>query len=123
MTGTLPLILSQEPVTRGLMARMKESRPNLAVVYADAFGHIAYFGGRPLKWSEQFASRYRVRYEVDLSDHRRTARLDSSPLPSRGDAYFFHSMVDVGFRVTDPAAVVRRNVTDGLTVVYNYLID
>jgi uncharacterized protein YegL len=44
-------------------------------------------------------------------------------LPSRGDAYFFQSLIDVGFRVTDPAAVVRRNVTDGLHVVYNYLID
>jgi uncharacterized protein YegL len=32
-------------------------------------------------------------------------------------------MVDVGFRVTDPAAVVKRNVTDGLAVVYNHLID
>jgi uncharacterized protein YegL len=123
MAGTLPLILSQEPVSRGLLAKMKESRPNIAVVYSDAFGQISYFGGRPLKWSEQVSSRYRVRYEVDLSDHRRTARLDSSPLPSRGDAYFFHSMVDVGFRVTDPAAVVKRNVTDGLAVVYNYLID
>lgn len=123
MAAVLPLILRQEPVTRGLLARMKESRPNIAVVYADAFGEIAYFQGRPLRWSEQVGTRYRVRYEVDLSDHRRTARLDSSPLPSRGDAFFFHSMVDVGFRVTDPAAVVKRNVTDGLAVVYNYLID
>jgi hypothetical protein len=123
VSATLPLILRQEPITRGLLTRMTEPRPNVAVVYADAFGEIAYFQGRPLRWLEQVAARYRVRYEVDLSDHRRTARLDSSPLPSRGNTYFFHSMVDVGFRVTDPAAVVRCNVTDGLAVVYNYLID
>lgn len=121
MSATLPLILREEPVTRGLLSRMKEPRPNIAVVYADAFGKT-YFHDRPLKWSELVASRYRTRYEVDMNDHRRTARLDSSPLPSRGDAYFFHSMVDVGFRVTDPAAVVKRNVTDALAVVYNYLI-
>ena len=123
MTGTLPLILRQEPVSRGLLSRMKDSRPDIAVVYSDGFGEVAYFGGRPLSWSQQVATKYRTRYEVDLSDHRRVARLESSPLPCRGDVYFFHSMVDVGFRVTDPAAVVRRHVSDALVVVYNYLID
>jgi uncharacterized protein YegL len=121
--GTLPLILREEPVSRGLLSRMKESRPNVAVVYSDGFGQVAYLGGRPLSWSEQVATKYRTRYEVDLSDHRRVARLESSPLPSRGDVYYFHSMVDVGFRVTDPEAVVRRHVTDALVVVYNFLID
>lgn len=123
MTGTVRLILSEEPVSRGLLSRMKETRPNIAVVYSDGFGEVAYFGGRPLSWSEQVATKYRTRYEVDLSDHRRVARLESSPLPSHGDVYYFHSTVDVGFRVTDPAAVVRRHVTDALIVVYNYLID
>lgn len=123
MTGTLPLIVSEQPVTRGLLAKAKLSKPNIAVVYSDGYGQIAYLGGRPLSWSEQVASRYRTRYEVDLSDHRRQASLESSPLPSRGDMYFFRSIVDVGFRVTDPAAVVRRHVTDGLVVVYNFLID
>lgn len=123
MTGILPLIVSEEPVSRGLLARAKLSKPNIAVVYSDGFGQITYLGGRPLSWSEQVASRYRTRYEVDLSDHRRQASLESSPLPSRGDMYFFRSIVDVGFRVTDPAAVVRRHVTDGLVVVYNFLID
>src|SRR6185437_11877316 len=123
MTGTLPLIVSEEPVSRGPLARAKLSKPNIAVVYSDGFGQITYLGGRPLSWAEQVASRYRTRYEVDLSDHRRQASLQSSPLPSRGDMYFFRSIVDVGFRVTDPAAVVRRHVADGLVVVYNFLID
>ena len=123
MTSTVPVILSQEPVSRGLTARMKITTPNIAVVYSDAFGKLTSFDNRPLKWSEQVMSKYRIRYEVDLSDHRRTAQLDSSPLPSRGDAYFFRSTVDVGFRVSEPQEVVRRNVTDALPVVYNYLID
>ena len=123
MTSTVPVILSQEPVSRGINARMKISRPNIAVVYSGPFGEVAYFGGRPLKWSEQVMSKYRIRYEIDLSDHRRTAQLDSSPLPSKGDVYFFRSTVDVGFRVSDPEQVVRRNVNDALPVVYNYLID
>jgi uncharacterized protein YegL len=123
VTSTVPVILSQEPVSRGLTARMKISKPNIAVVYSGAFGEVASFEGRPLSWSQQVLSKYRIRYEVDLSDHRRTAQLDSSPLPSRGDVYFFRSTVDVGFRVSKPEEVVRRNVTDALPVVYNYLID
>ena len=123
MTSTVPLILSKEPVTRGMLTRMKVSTPDIAVVYSDGFGHVASFDGRPLSWAQQVLTKYRTRYEVDLSDHRRTAQLDSSPLPSHGDAYFFKSTVDVGFRVTDPVAVVSRNVTDALVVVYNHLID
>jgi len=85
MNGAVPLILSEEPVVTGLMARTKESRPNVAVVCADGEGRIDCFDGRPLKRSELAASHYRIQYEVDLSDHRRTARLDSSPLPAEGD--------------------------------------
>jgi uncharacterized protein YegL len=105
------------------MARTKESRPNIAVVYADGEGRIDCFDGRRLKRSELAAAHYRIQYEVDLGDHRRTTPLGSSSLPAQGDTYFFQSMVDVGFRVTDPAAVVRRNVTDGLAVVHGYLVN
>ena len=40
MTSTVPLILSKEPVTRGMLTRMKVSTPSIAVVYADAFGNV-----------------------------------------------------------------------------------
>lgn len=119
MTGTLPLILSAEPVTKE--TRSKVARPYVAVVYADINGNVEYFRDRLLSRAEA-RRRYRTRYEVDLSDHLRKAQLDNSPLPSRGDAYFFRSVVDVGFRVTDPEAIVRRNVSDALAVVYGYLI-
>ncbi|MBR7827930.1 hypothetical protein KDK95_16555 [Actinospica sp. MGRD01-02] len=123
MTATLPLILSSEPVQRGLLAPAKPSRPNVAVVYATGFGEVACFDGRPLSRSQQLMSKYRIRYEVDLSDHRRTAKLESSPLPALGDAYYFETVVDVGFRVVDPEAVVRRNVDDALIIVYSFLIE
>jgi uncharacterized protein YegL len=117
MTGAVPLILSEEPVT--WRTRYKVSRPNTAVVYADAAGQLSYPRQPPSRLQRR---KLRTRYEVDLSDHRRTAHLDNSPLPSRGDAHFFRSVVDVGFRVTDPEAVVKRNVTDALTVVYSRLL-
>jgi uncharacterized protein YegL len=117
MTGALPLILSEEPVTWRTWSKV--SRPHIAVVYADAVGQLIY-PREPLNRSQR--RKLRTRYEVDLSDHRRTEHLDHSPLPSRGDAHFFHSVVDVGFHVTDPEAVVKRNVTDALAVVYSCLL-
>lgn len=120
MNGTLPLILNAEPVTKE--TRGKAAKPYVAVVYADISGHLQYFPDRTLTLAEVLTRRYRTRYEVDLSDHRRKAQLDQSPLPSNGDAFFFRSYVDVGFRVTDPLAVVRRNVTDALPLVYGHLV-
>jgi hypothetical protein len=100
---------------------MKSTKPNVAVVYATASGEMAYFDGRPLRWTEAFYTKYRRRYDVDTGKHRRTVELRSSPLPARGDIYAFEATVDLGFRVTDPVAVVRANVTDALAVVYGYL--
>jgi uncharacterized protein YegL len=119
MNGTLPLILHEEPVTKD--TRSKASSPHVAVVYSDITGHVEYIPNRPLTRAEA-RKIYRTRYEVDLSDHRRKAQLDNSPLPSLGDAFFFRSFVDVGFHVTDPVAVVRRNITDALPVIYGYLV-
>jgi len=122
-TNTLPLILKAEPVPRARFGPMRTTTPNVAVVYATGTGEITNFTGQPMTWTEHLYTRYRTRYEVDVSDHRRIVELRSTPLPSRGDVYFFEATVDVGFRVTDPTEVVRRNVRDGLVVVYNHLIN
>ncbi|SOB83757.1 hypothetical protein [Streptomyces sp. 1331.2] len=121
MTPTLPLIISEEPVPRGLSGPVKALKPSAAAVYASYDGELAWFQGKPLSWSQQFLGRYRTRYEVDLSDHRRTAHLKSWPLPSQDQAHCFDAIVDVGFRVHDPVEVVRRNVTDALIVVYGHI--
>lgn len=116
--GPVRLILATGPVERGL-GPAKPAAPNVAVVYATGFGGVTSFQGRALTWSQRAFSKYRIRYEVDLSDHRRKAKLVSTPLPCKGDAYHFDAMVDVGFRVFDPEQVVRRNVDDALVVVYS----
>jgi uncharacterized protein YegL len=121
VTQPLSLILDVKPVQRGLLDRPVGTVPNVAVVYSTGAGTVAYFGGRPLSRKEQMFSPYRTRYDVDVSDHRRTVELRSTPLPSRGDYYFFIATVDVAFRVHDPAEVVRRNVRDALRVVYGFL--
>ncbi|MEY9934645.1 uncharacterized protein YegL [Catenulispora sp. GP43] len=122
MTGTeVRLILDTRPVPRGPLSSAQPAQPNVAVVYATGFGEVASFDGRPLRRGQQLMSKYRFRYDVDLSDHRRTARLERTPLPSREDAYRFDAEVDVGFRVSDPEAIVRRNVGDALPIVYGHL--
>ncbi|MFB7677446.1 hypothetical protein ACFC26_39210 [Kitasatospora purpeofusca] len=118
---TLPLILSEERVPRGQLAPVKASRPSAAAVYATVGGELACFDGRPLSWTRQVFSRYRIRYEVDLGDHRRMARLENWPLPSSDQVHRFEATVDVGFRVHDPVEVVRRNIKDALIVVYGHI--
>jgi uncharacterized protein YegL len=120
MTVPLRLIKAVSPVQRGMPSR--HSTPNTAVVYATAGGQLGSFGNwRPMTYREQLTSRYRTRYDVDMSDHRRRAYMQSTPLPSKGDYYFFIADVEVGFRVRDPSEIVRRNITDATKVVYSHL--
>jgi uncharacterized protein YegL len=121
VTAPLSLIVNVSPVQRGLPAR--STTPNVAVVYATAGGRLGFFDGRPMTFKEQLISAYKLRYDVDMSDHRRRGHMVTTPLPSRGDYYFFICTVDVGFRVHSPLEVVRRNITDPLHIVYSHLAD
>jgi uncharacterized protein YegL len=115
-----PLIKAVSPVQPGMPTRRRP--PNIAVVYATAGGRLGSFPNwRPMTYREQLTSRFRTRYDVDMSDHRRRAQLRTIPLPSRGDYYFFIAELEVGFRVHDPMEIVRRNITDAMTVVYSHL--
>jgi hypothetical protein len=116
----LPLIKAVTPVQRGMPTRRRA--PNIAVVYATAGGELGSLPDyRPMTYREQLNTKYRTRYDVDRSDHRRRARLESIPLPARGDYYFFIADLEVAFTVHDPIEVVRRNITDATTVVYSHL--
>jgi uncharacterized protein YegL len=121
VTAPVSLILNVSPVQRGITPRA--TTPDVAVVYATAGGRLGFFDGRPMTWKEQLTSAYRTRYDVDISDHRRRGHMVSTPLPSRGDYYFFIATVDIGFRVHDPQEVVRKHITDPLHVVYGHLAD
>jgi uncharacterized protein YegL len=118
MNGAVPLILSEEPVTRD--NRNKASRPHIAVVYADTNGRIERLTGPPSRWDA--GRKYRTRYEVDLTIHHRKAKMDSTRLPSKGGIYFFDAEVDIKFQVTDPLKIVEFNVSDALPIVYGYLV-
>jgi uncharacterized protein YegL len=120
MTG-VPLILRREPVHRTDPSMWRPAVASVAVVYADASGTLVR-PDRPPRMRDSWRWPYRIRYEVDVSDHERSFSAQTTPLAAKGDVYAFQSVVNVGFRVTDPVTVVRRNVVDALLVVYPRLI-
>src|SRR3954452_5702729 len=91
----VPLILGREEVTR--FGSTAWSRPGTTAVFATANGDYAWLPGRGPTRSEQLLSRYRVRFEVDVGDHRRRAHLAKSPLPCSDQVHRFEASVDVGF--------------------------
>ncbi|BCJ51941.1 hypothetical protein Asp14428_34160 [Actinoplanes sp. NBRC 14428] len=119
MTNSVPLILQQTPVQRGFRPEPARN-PSVAAVYATGTGELVYYASRSMTLGERFFTKCRTRYDVDISDHRRTAELASTPLRTR-DGHFFIAKVSVGFRVHDPCEVVRRGIRDALPVVYTYL--
>ena len=122
MTQPVSLILRKDPVTA--RQPVPARTPNVAVVYATVDGKLDLLGPdvRDTRL-QRFSARYRTRYEIDMGDHRRTAKLTSSKLPAADGIHEFETVLDVGFRVHDPLKVIERNVTDPLAVVYGHIID
>jgi uncharacterized protein YegL len=119
MTNSVQLILTQTPL-QGMFHPEPNRDPNVAAVYATASGELVFYSGRTRSFSQRWFSECRTRYDVDMSDHRRTAELASKPLRTR-DGHYFIATVDVAFKVHDPCEVVRRNIGDALKVVYTHL--
>jgi uncharacterized protein YegL len=118
------LITKKETIARNQLSSVDAAVANVAVIYSDAKGAITTLEDwRKRSWSQRRASKYLTRYEVDMSDHQRTASFQQSPLPSKGGHYFFQCIADVGFRVYDPSEVVRRNISDALGMVYSHLLN
>jgi hypothetical protein len=118
----IPLLLSEEPLMTIPIRPTPGRAPSVAMVYATRDGELEVLdGGRPLRWSEALSSRYRRRYEVDIGDHHLALSFIDDPLPSRDDTYHFIASLTVGFRVTDPAQIVRRNVGDAAPLVRSHM--
>ena len=121
--AALELITKKESITRNQMRFTGPTAANVAVIYADAYGNLLTLEDwQRRSRAERRASKFLTRYEIDLSDHHRSASLQQQQLPSKGSGFFFQCTVNVGFRVCDPSEVVRRNITDALAVVYSYLL-
>jgi hypothetical protein len=99
------------------LASLPRARPDAVTVLSYTDGRAVAFSGRP-----SLTQRWGVCHVVvvDTSDHRTRQPLQ---LPAQGDVYFFQGELDVVWRVVDAAGIVRRNITDGTTLVVEYLAD
>jgi hypothetical protein len=95
----------------GLFGHGGKGRPGVAVTYATASGEI-----RPAS-AVVTGLGCRVRYEIDVSDHRDEVWWT---LPSR-DERMFTVRIGIGWRVSDPCEITRRRVLDGFYVILGYL--
>jgi hypothetical protein len=84
----------------------------VAVTYGTSRGGIVRAG------SLRLGITYRVRYEIDMSDHRDEVVWS---LPSK-DERRFNATIGVGWHVFDPCVVTLRRVTDGFEVIKGYLL-
>lgn len=91
--------------------RLQAPPPGYALVAADANGtltHITVFS------ASSITLRYRKFFRVDISSHV----IDTICIvPSSDPGSDFHLSVKVDWRVTDPAAVVRHGITNGVVPV------
>jgi len=123
MPDSIPLILTTEPVKMVGIKPARGRTPSIAVVYATRDGDLEVLdGGRPMRWSDQVLTKYRTRYEVDISDHHLSLDFIKDPLPTQNDTYHFNASISVSFRVTDPAEVIERKVLDAVPLIRGYLL-
>jgi hypothetical protein len=88
-----------------------KGRPGVAVTYSTATGEIR------MASEVLIGLRCKVRYEIDMSDHRDEIWLS---LPSK-DERQFTTRIGVGWRVYDPRQVTGRRIDDGFAVIQGYL--
>ncbi|MEU7591075.1 CHAT domain-containing protein [Micromonospora sp. NPDC049230] len=112
----IPLILSVAPVRWSMPP--PSHWPSAAIVYSTRRDGLEVADSdRLTPWQHL---RFVTRHEVDTSDHSVVVDLR---LPTEGGAYHFEASIAVGFRVTDPARIVRRAVTDAAVLVREFLLD
>src|SRR5262245_57659209 len=92
MNPATPLI-RQEPVA--WFAGKKAQSPTVAVVYSTADGKLESLG-RPINFGQSMVSGYKVRYDVDTSDHECTVDIPPKQLPSSLDAFHFDASIQFG---------------------------
>jgi uncharacterized protein YegL len=116
---TVSLILNDRPIPRSQVGALPNLPPSVAIVYPveGASWEVETVRTRSQRWF----GKNRACYAVDLSDHRRSAKLTETPLTCEDGGHRFEAKIDVGFRVNDPVRLVRGNVQDALSVIYGYL--
>ncbi|WP_157756653.1 hypothetical protein [Plantactinospora sp. KBS50] len=92
-------------------------------MYSNAAGEVTDPKTVRFTWRRQASLFAWTRHEIDVADHRRIAKLGGLDLPTARHAHHLEATLNIGFRVTDPAEVVRRNITYGASAILNYVTD
>jgi hypothetical protein len=92
-----------------LAHRLPPIRPRVALVLTTGRGEVVFSPQRQPNATELMRKRIRSICEVDMGQHQTTIDAD---LPSEGDVFGFHAVIDMYWRVEDPARVVRDGVRD-----------
>jgi hypothetical protein len=115
MADSSPVILQR--ITEGFRTNPPKLPPHAVFVLNYGAGVLKTFNRKP-PMPDRIKSKYH--YLVDTSEHRQVGSLR---MPAMGDVYFFQLDYDATWQVSDPEAVVRRNVRDGGAVVEGFLRD
>jgi hypothetical protein len=104
-------ILAERPVRRfELLHRRPEIKAQVALVLVTARGDHHVFAPKQQPTIGEFIwKNIRTLYEVDMGLHQ--TRIEAE-LPSAGDAFPFHAVVDVHWRVQEPSKIVTDGITD-----------
>ncbi|MCX4822176.1 hypothetical protein OG883_20255 [Streptomyces sp. NBC_01142] len=92
------------PVSVTMGDRGGPVRPGQALLFSTDSGDLVEVPRRPSAFG---ALKFRLRYEVNLSDHTVSW---SEPLPSGTGGFAFQASFEARWRVTDPVQVVRRGI-------------
>ena len=98
--------------------KMPAPRPGVEIVALGGGDPIALKGSRGLTLSERMFGRYKTFVEVDIAEKDYQER---SRLPSAAATMFFDATVQVRYRVTNSAKIVKQAVGDGKAATWRLL--
>ena len=105
-----PIFVKESVPRLGLFKRRPSPEPDVALVlYREGHPIITLRPGDSLTAGEAVYGKYQTVYKVDVSEHSFSFQC---ALPCEGDAFEFQADVHVVYTVSNPAAIVERNITD-----------
>lgn len=115
MPGSAPLI--QQKIASGMLGGLPKQSPTSVFVLSYNRGELRTFTRAP-SMSERYGSKQC--FVVDAATRYTDGKLS---IPSSGDVYFFHVQFNAVWYVSDPTAIVRRDISDGDGIVTGLVRD
>ncbi|HDQ06012.1 MAG TPA: hypothetical protein ENN36_04740 [Candidatus Bathyarchaeota archaeon] len=115
MSETKGLIISKETTRLRLFRPRPAPEPGIALVlFREGQPLVTLWPGDRLTSGEVSWGNYKTVYKVDITEHSFSF---SCTLPCQGEAFEFHTQVDVTYSIENPNLIVERNITDARTVL------